>query len=775
MLLRCPWLAALIVLVSLSISCSSPQKQFARAQKLEAQGHTPQAIRLYSDLLERVPPQDARWRSQIQTRIGECYWREERLAESFGAFQKSVEIDPGNIVAHLRLGEIYLAAGAPETASEHARLVLEAAAENPEALSVLGAASAAAGNVDLAEKTFKRVLEADPGRVNVALALADLYNRLDRTEDARQTMKAAAAAQPGSSAPLLGLGRLEEQEGNGPAAEENYRLAVAAEDTPDTNLRLAQFLARASRIAEAEDVLRHVDGMRPELATALPDFEIITGRPAQALDGYLALLKQNSQPRSWRSKLLEPPKARKGPSERALIAVRGIEANLQAARSQTQSERHASVARARTDLDRYRGDLDPATLATVEAEIAIAADDLPMAAMRAATAVELAPQSPAAHYVLGMIKERTGDAATARAEWQTALENEASFVPARLALGHYALQSGDAGGAEEYVIQVVRDEPANFQALNLFARILLAQGRLTPAAMIVRRALAVDGKAAEPHLIMGEIDLRQDRLAEALVEFEQAILLQPHSQAAIEGLLRVYRMGKVNKTLLRHMEKIATTEPRSATLLEIAGRLYAEHGWHQDAQRCLSAALAVDPQRLSATSALAQTLAATGQLAAAADSAARLGGNSAALLSGFRAAERQDVNAAIRDYEAAVRQGDRSGMAANNLAWLLAEQGIKLDRALSLAQSARSLAPEDPAILDTLGVVHLRRREFSAAIEALKNAALLAANNKADHQLLAEIRRHLSEAYLRVGQPQAAALLARNADFNTVLRSGGLD
>ena len=66
-------------------------------------------------------------------------------------------------------------------------------------------------------------------------------------------------------------------------AVESYRRAVATEDTPDTNLRLAQFLQRTARVAEAEQVLRRVDAQRPAQPTALPDFELIAGKPDTAL------------------------------------------------------------------------------------------------------------------------------------------------------------------------------------------------------------------------------------------------------------------------------------------------------------------------------------------------------------------------------------------------------------------------------------------------------------------------------------------------------------
>lgn len=62
--------------------------------------------------------------------------------------------------------------------------------------------------------------------------------------------------------------------------------------------------------------------------------------------------------------------------------------------------------------------------------------------------------------------------------------------------------------------------------------------------------------------------------------------------------------------------------------------------------------------------------------------------------------------------------------ARNDLAWLLAERGVDLDLALELAQDARA-GLEDPEVLDTLGWVHLKRREYRRAREALEVALSL--------------------------------------------------
>src|SRR5579872_905004 len=586
---RLPPILLAVVLALVSASCTSPVRQQARAQKLEQQGKLREALRLYQDVMARLPRSDNRQISQLYVRIGECLWRLGRANEAFTAFQQAMEIDPSNLLAHIKVGTMYLAGGAPGNAREQADFVLRRMDSNTDAWALLGAASAANGQDGMAKWAYTRVLAAEPARVSVAVALAEVYDREGELELAQNILRNAAKAESTSAMPLLALGRLQEEQGNSADAEQSYREAVAREDTAETNLRLAQFLQRGTRIAEAEQVLRHVDNMRPTLPTAVPDFELISGRAPVALDRYEAVLQSHRPARKSKTK-----NGIAGDDAKAAVAARVVEADLESVAQQAEiggtpgHERSLAVARAHRDLDQYRRDLDAATVAVLETEIALADNDAAGASHRAEDAVKLAPQSAAAHYVWGAVRLRNGDASGARSEWQAALDQNSSFVPARLALASQSLQLGDAVGAENYVIPVVREEPANIEALTIFARALALRKHYEEAEQIARRAVAVDAKSAAPHLLLGDLAVSQDHPGIALKEYERAVLLEPHSQRALDALIGLYRRAEVTRPMLQRLEEVGLQDPPSATLLEIAGRLYAEHRWYDDASRCLA-------------------------------------------------------------------------------------------------------------------------------------------------------------------------------------------
>ncbi len=88
----------------------------------------------------------------------------------------------------------------------------------------------------------------------------------------------------------------------------------------------------------------------------------------------------------------------------------------------------------------------------------------------------------------------------------------------------------------------------------------------------------------------------------------------------------------------------------------------------------------------------------------------------------------------------------------NDLAFLLSEYGSgkkDLDRALVLAEKAKSLNPDNPNIFDTLGWIHYRRGEVKQAIEWLGKAQAMNAGNSI-------VNFHLGMAYNQAGNPGKA-------------------
>ena len=74
---------------------------------------------------------------------------------------------------------------------------------------------------------------------------------------------------------------------------------------------------------------------------------------------------------------------------------------------------------------------------------------------------------------------------------------------------------------------------------------------------------------------------------------------------------------------------------------------------------------------------------------------------------------------AMKSYEATVNGTENAPFAANNLAFIYAEQGTNLDVALRLATSAKQGLPDDPSVDDTLGWVYYKKDMPSLAVRPL--------------------------------------------------------
>ena len=65
------------------------------------------------------------------------------------------------------------------------------------------------------------------------------------------------------------------------------------------------------------------------------------------------------------------------------------------------------------------------------------------------------------------------------------------------------------------------------------------------------------------------------------------------------------------------------------------------------------------------------------------------------------AEQREDFETAKTHYENTLKVNPTFAPAANNLAWILSEEEGNLDVALSYAETARGVRPDDPNIADT--------------------------------------------------------------------------
>jgi tetratricopeptide (TPR) repeat protein len=116
---------------------------------------------------------------------------------------------------------------------------------------------------------------------------------------------------------------------------------------------------------------------------------------------------------------------------------------------------------------------------------------------------------------------------------------------------------------------------------------------------------------------------------------------------------------------------------------------------------------------------------------------------------------------AKQNYEQALQNDPTQFLAANNLAYLLADQDKDLDTALKYAQVARSKRPEDPSIADTLGWVYYKLKRPVLA----RDSAQFALSKQPDNPIY---QYHLGMIYKSANQRNEAEAVLKKAVANPV-------
>jgi putative PEP-CTERM system TPR-repeat lipoprotein len=111
------------------------------------------------------------------------------------------------------------------------------------------------------------------------------------------------------------------------------------------------------------------------------------------------------------------------------------------------------------------------------------------------------------------------------------------------------------------------------------------------------------------------------------------------------------------------------------------------------------------------------------------------------------ATARKDYATASKYYRVLVDAQPNNPAILNNLAWTLAQ--TKDPKAIEYAEKANKLAPDQPALMDTLGMLLVDKGDTARGLELLQKAASLAPQSAA-------IRLNLAKALIKAGKKEEA-------------------
>lgn len=361
-------------------------------------------------------------------------------------------------------------------------------------------------------------------------------------------------------------------------------------------------------------------------------------------------------------------------------------------------------------------------------------DRLDDAIAYAGRAIELAPENPDLKAWRGRLRLSDADYAGAAADLEEALGADPDNREAALNLAEALRRDGQYARAQA----VLADLDQNPELVKTRAALALEDEDWELARQLYEQLLENPEYRDESHYFLGQLAELQEQYEEALDRYSRVKEEQFRLDARIRQAVVLAEMDRVDDAMevlagLKSGDRAAAEEAFLAQgqILSDAGRTDAAFDAYEEGLNRL-------PE--------------SGRLLYA-----------RALL----AAESGRLERAEADFRAIIEENPEDPLALNALGYTLADQTDRLQEARDLVARAYELAPDDAAIVDSMGWVQYRLGNHDEALEYLRRAL--------DLQFDAEIAAHLGEVLWVTGEHEQARevweeALERMPDDSEVVR-----
>ena len=684
-----PVVAGTIVILLTGCTAASKKARYAeKAEQYFKAGEYDKAKVEYLNVI-KIDQGDA----NAYARIG-AMWVEEGVPLRAGAFLiKALELAPNDIRSRLNLTRVYLAVGRTADARKEAMTVLEKEPGNGEALIALVDTSHTPEEISAAEEQLAKFPQKDSAYYHLATGgIAAKKSDLSAAEAAVQRAAAADPNLAGAHSALAAL-YLAKKENEKAGAELQQAAKLAKVRSPET-IKFAQFKVQNGAPEEAKAFLENVTKQAPDFLPAWP----ILGRLANSEKKYDDALKLVGNALS---------------RDPANIDARLVQAETWIAKGETKRAVDSIE-----DLDRTY------------------------------------PNSPVVKYALAQVYVRTNNLDQAIAAVDQVANLSPRFVDGILLRAELHLKKGDAQSVVDSLSAVVKQSPGLLPAELTLAEAYRTLGRLDDAVSIVREQIKRSPQNAACYFLLGLILQQQNKVTEAREALEKAAQLAPNNSSSLQQLVDLDIASKNYPAGHRRVDEVLQKQPNFAVGYYLQGKLYLFEKKFDLAQTALLKAIDLDPNLSSAYNLLGPAfLQANKQSEALSQMNAVLAKKPdnlpALLVTGMIYSQMKEFDKARNAYEKVVAGSPNFVPALNNLAYIYAVKLNDLKRASELAQKARSLAPTDSSVLDTLGWITYKQGGYQQATDLLSQSAAKSPDNP-------EIQFHLGMADYMMGRTDAA-------------------
>lgn len=187
--------------------------------------------------------------------LAECYQAQDLLARAEAVTREALVVDPDNVRAHLRMGDLYFRLGWPKSGLDSYREAVRLAPADPAPKVRLVAGYLEAGQLVKAEDTCLEFISLDPQQVDLWLSLGQVFEKQGKQREAFTTYGQVLTMDPASATAYARQGRLFCQFGQFTSAEASCRQALQLD--PDNSLAHAYLGIACSYLGNHEEARKH--------------------------------------------------------------------------------------------------------------------------------------------------------------------------------------------------------------------------------------------------------------------------------------------------------------------------------------------------------------------------------------------------------------------------------------------------------------------------------------------------------------------------------------
>lgn len=691
-----------------------------------------------------------------------AHWGLARAYENLGQFneaidelRKTVDLDPTNLEAKSKLGNYFLLIQPPLIA-EAEKIQTEVVTANPSFVEghILKASILSTQNRPENEVVAKinEAIDIDPRRTETYLSLSRYYSSRERSAEAEAAIQKGISMNPKGAIGYIEYGRFLMYATRNAEAESQFGKGIAVEPASiEAHEAIADFFVTSKQYDKAEAEYKNLVAIQensPESRLELASFYSSVDRQTDAIEALNAIVADSPEYVRARYRLGQIHLEQKD--------VARVTEQLDALFKINDNDTEALMLRARLKLQESKSD-----------EAIKDLEDI----------LKKQPSQREALYYISQAKIAIGQIDQARAF----IADIERYHPKYLRVGLLKIQAAFSAGEPENalkqaneLLEKVKTATPNadtgvnalhdLQTKALASRGLayLELGKLNEAQADLERVLVITPTSSSAMVNLAKVHTAKRDGATALNYYERALAADATNFDAVSGIVTTsIQLKRTPQAHAKLDELIARNAGRGdvlAAMHYLKSQVFSAEKNVASQESELTQSISLDSNYLPSYSSLAAILVGRNQTAEAIAQYQKVVDRKPSApvytLLGILEDSRSNSAEAEKHYRQALDLAPDSPIAANNLAWLIAETGGNLDEALQLATASVAKNQSVAGFYDTLGWVYLKKGLYSPAVEQLRKA--IALDEKSGRAATAGYRVRLATALSMAGDKASA-------------------